>query len=281
MGMDTALADAALKRLPLSKIRRDGDTHVRGLEPENVQRLVDVLESGGKFRDPPRVFFDGSDYWLSHGFHRVEAYQRHGIEKASFEVVGGTVEDARDDACRPHNAAHGLPETRDDRRRRAESLLRFRPKWSNNRLAKHLGMSDKTLKAYRDELAARSEIPNAETREDSSGRQQPASKPRAAAPPKTCPNCGGTSVDEDGDCTACFEPQGDNRQADDPDEQEEEVVQLDEPEVVGDGPAPSFNFNRESDRVYDWNKAQTKKWPADSRQALSTLYKQLSQEAVL
>ena len=61
------------KELELKLIRLDGGTQVRAaIKEEAVMRYATDLEGGSVF-PPMRVFFDGTDYWMSDGFHRYHA----------------------------------------------------------------------------------------------------------------------------------------------------------------------------------------------------------------
>jgi hypothetical protein len=49
-------------------------------------------------------------------------------------------------------------------------------------------------------------------------------------------------------------------------------------------PAPKpkpkpFDFNKAYDKLFEWNRAQIKLWPADTRDAMSQAFRQLSKEA--
>jgi len=63
-----------------------------------------------------------------------------------------------------------------------EKLLRMRSDKSNKAIADQLQVDDKTVASVRADLEGRSEIPNADTRTDTLGRQQPASKPERPTP---------------------------------------------------------------------------------------------------
>ena len=57
-----------------------------------MQENVGRLRSGEKL--PPLVVrFDGTNYWLQDGFHRIEAATRMGFEKVEAEIIAGTLAD--------------------------------------------------------------------------------------------------------------------------------------------------------------------------------------------
>ena len=61
-------------RLEIDGIRRDGGTQPRSkLHRETTELYTERMREGDEF-PPVTVFFDGHEYWLADGFHRVEAW---------------------------------------------------------------------------------------------------------------------------------------------------------------------------------------------------------------
>jgi len=103
--------------LSLGNIRTDGGTQVRqAMNAGKVAEYTNLLNEGGSFDRPPVVFHDGTYYWLADGFHRVEAYSRHGATEIEFVIREGTQRDARLYNIEA-NTRHGLPMTNEDKRR--------------------------------------------------------------------------------------------------------------------------------------------------------------------
>ena len=103
----------------IASIRRDGGTQIRAaLDEATVTHYAAI----GTALPPVRVFYDGKDYWLSDGFHRVEAALRSGRKRIDAEIKKGTRRDAILDAVGA-NATHGLPRSNADKRRAVETLL--------------------------------------------------------------------------------------------------------------------------------------------------------------
>jgi hypothetical protein len=71
---------------------------------------------------PLEVFYDGVDYWLADGFHRVAALTQAGRDMHVAHVHQGTQRQAVLYACGA-NAEHGLPRTAADARRAVERVL--------------------------------------------------------------------------------------------------------------------------------------------------------------
>lgn len=80
--------------LPLASIRTDSGAQMRPRLDDAQLRYLEELVADGAEIDPPDVFFDGGDYWLAHGFHRVEAFSRSGAPSAVCRVHEGSREDA-------------------------------------------------------------------------------------------------------------------------------------------------------------------------------------------
>jgi hypothetical protein len=104
----------ALKSLKLVDIRIDGDTQMRkSVSPEWIQEMVDKMKNGVEY-PPVEARYDGTDYWLSDGFHRYHAHSQMGIKSIEVAYLPGTREDARRDAFKA-NGGHGLPLSREDK----------------------------------------------------------------------------------------------------------------------------------------------------------------------
>jgi hypothetical protein len=135
---------AQSETLSISRIRVDGGTQMRaGLNEQAVKEYVDAIIAGDKLPDPV-TFYDGSEYWLGDGFHRVDAYRRvHGaMHRLNTEVRAGTRRDAVLFAAAA-NAKHGLRRTPEDKQRAVDTLLRDEEwgQWSDREIARHCNVS--------------------------------------------------------------------------------------------------------------------------------------------
>lgn len=115
-------------QLDISLIRTDGGTQPRAeLNQSHLDGLVELLREGGAFKDPVVVFYDGTNYWLADGFHRLEATKIVGLATIDADIKSGTCEDAIEFSCGA-NATHGLPRNSGDKTRAVERLITL-SKW--------------------------------------------------------------------------------------------------------------------------------------------------------
>lgn len=162
-------------------IRLDGDTQPREqIDEATVADYAEAMRDGANF-PAVTVFNDGSARWLADGFHRFHATRAAGLPTILVEEHAGSRRDAVLYGFQA-NIKHGLRETRADKRRKIEVMLRDAEwvSWSDREIARKCGVDHKTVSAARCELVGRGEIPHVDTRTDSAGRQQPAA--RAPAP---------------------------------------------------------------------------------------------------
>lgn len=133
-------------------IHRDGDTQPRAKIDQAVcDEYGERMKAGEKF-PPIDVFFDGNDYWLADGFHRLQAYAMavpaKPIECNLFE---GSLQDAQWHSYSV-NKTHGLRRTNDDKERAVTAALHHpnAAQLSNRQIAEHCGVSEITVRRYRD-----------------------------------------------------------------------------------------------------------------------------------
>ena len=113
--------------IPLTDIKDPGAQMRVEMRPETVNDYASDMLAGAVV--PPVVlFFDGSDYWLADGFHRVEAARKIDRDSILAEVRNGTARDAILHGV-GSNASHGLLRTQADKRRAIERLLTD-PEWA-------------------------------------------------------------------------------------------------------------------------------------------------------
>jgi len=107
----------------INKIRADGGTQMReAIDAVTVATYAGVIEDGGIF-PPVVVFYDGADYWLADGFHRLAAHKEAGEQKIAADVRSGTRIDAVAYAMGA-NHDNGLPRKEGDYRRAYQAGVR-------------------------------------------------------------------------------------------------------------------------------------------------------------
>lgn len=134
-----------LQEINISDIRIDGGTQIRKyLNQDKVSEYAQQMDDGVEF-PPVDVFFDGSSYWLSAGFHRVSGERTRGSTTIKANVHNGTIEDATLFALGSNK--HGLNMTAEDYRRSIEIMLKHAKwsEWSNVKIANHIGVSAMTV----------------------------------------------------------------------------------------------------------------------------------------
>ena len=146
-------------QLSLKSIRIDGGTQSRvELNNATVEEYAEAMHEGATF-PPVVVFFDGATHWLADGFHRYFGADHAGLEEIAADVRQGTQADAQLFSFGV-NADHGLRRTNADKRKAVTGALHHPVscKWSDRQIAKHCGVSDKTVAAVRDSHCGNSEV---------------------------------------------------------------------------------------------------------------------------
>jgi len=136
------------KQLLVESVRIDGKTQSRDrINSETVAEYAEAMSAphqskhgAGEAWPPVTVFFDGTEYWMADGFHRLLAAQRIGRKNIAADVKQGTREDAAWAACAA-NQTHGLRRTNADKRKAVQIALRLHPERSDGALAAHCGVS--------------------------------------------------------------------------------------------------------------------------------------------
>ena len=134
-----------MKEIKIADIRIDGGTQIREkLNSDKVNEYAEQMNDGVVF-PPITVFFDGSSYWLSDGFHRLFAEKQRGTEVIKATVTNGTIDEAEFFACGANK--HGLNMTAGDYRRSIIKMLNNSKAkdFSNIQIANHVGTSASTV----------------------------------------------------------------------------------------------------------------------------------------
>lgn len=161
------------KQIDPKLIRIDGQTQARcAINEETVGEYAEAMSEGAVF-PPVASFFDGTNHWLADGFHRLLAAKRAGLASILVDEFLGTRRDALWHGLAANNE-HGLRETRADRRRKVEIMLRD-DEWrqlSDRVIARQCGVTHRTVASIRQELEGSDQIAHVESRLDAIGRRQ-------------------------------------------------------------------------------------------------------------
>lgn len=141
--------------IELAKIRTDGGTQSRAaINEETVAEYAEAMERPETVFPPVIVYYDGREYWLADGFHRVEAWRRVGRIEVPAEIRQGDRRQAILHSCAA-NAAHGLRRTNADKRRAVWTLVADAEwgEWSDRQIAKQCGVSHTLVANMRREIS--------------------------------------------------------------------------------------------------------------------------------
>ncbi len=109
--------------LKISQIRIDGGTQSRAsIHETTVAEYAEAMADPNTVFPPVIVYFDGKEYWLADGFHRLAAWERIGREDIPVEIRQGDRRRAILHSVAA-NSAHGLRRTNEDKRRAVLTLL--------------------------------------------------------------------------------------------------------------------------------------------------------------
>ncbi len=168
-----------MAELELKQINRSGGTQIRAAyDRATIDRYKDLHESDSKL-PPIIVFYDGTDYWLADGFHRLQAkmetWVTTGERTIDCDIRSGTQRNAIEYALSA-NADHGLPRSGEDIRRAIFRCLDD-AEWSqlsNIKIAKLCGCSESMVRKVKGER---------EEPSHSANEEQPTSEPRPILQP--------------------------------------------------------------------------------------------------
>ena len=178
------------------RIRIDCDTQSRvELNEAIIAEYAEAMERGEEF-PAILVFFDEEtdEFIIADGFHRYHAHQRaRPNDPILAEQRLGTAEDAIW-ASLAANKSHGLQRSNADKRNAVKRAL-LHPKGvklSNRKIAKHVGVTDKTVAIIRCELESGGEIRHLTSRQGLDGKQYPsncAGGNKKSEPQAYCSQC--------------------------------------------------------------------------------------------
>lgn len=157
-------------KLRIDQIKLDGGTQPRAAIDQNAVRdYAEALQNDAQF-PPVTVFYDGNEYWLADGFHRLNAHKYLDWLEIDADVKQGTRREAVLFSVGA-NAVHGLRRTNADKRRAVETLLNDSKwnKWTDREIARQAQVDHKFVGKLRAELTG--DIPSERTYTTKHGTQ--------------------------------------------------------------------------------------------------------------
>lgn len=157
-GDDGGLAAAMgpqVMALNIADVRLDGGTQPRaGIDQAVVADYANDMEANGAEFPPVQVVYDGQEYWLWDGFHRLHARKRNGLYTVPAIVRQGTRRDAVLLSVGA-NATHGFRRTNEDKRRAVLALLHDEEwaQWSDREIARRCAVDNSFVSRVRKELS--------------------------------------------------------------------------------------------------------------------------------
>lgn len=147
--------------LPLAIIRADGGTQPRVAINDTVVDDYATLMRAGSVFPPVTVYYDGTEYWLADGFHRLRAVDWIGGKEIECEIRQGTLQDAQWYSFSA-NKQHGLRRTEEDKQQLIRAALAhpMSAGMSDYAIAKHVGCSSHWVGTIRAEMFPVNEMPS-------------------------------------------------------------------------------------------------------------------------
>src|ERR1700730_7471553 len=116
--------DTNVSELAVADIKVDPECQARAASNDaTINEYAKIMKEGNDNAFPPVVVFhDGTDYWLSDGFHRHSAAQKAGLASLKSKIRQGTHRETILHSVGA-NTTHGLRRTNADKRRAVSILL--------------------------------------------------------------------------------------------------------------------------------------------------------------
>ena len=139
--------DGIVVEVALDELSGSLSPRVAGENPEHVEALSEA------HHPLPPIILHRPTMRVIDGFHRVLAARRRGEEKISAVFFDGSEADAFILAVRA-NVTHGLPLSKEDRKRAARRIIGSHPHWSDRMIAAAVGVSPGTVAEVRGRMRA-------------------------------------------------------------------------------------------------------------------------------
>jgi len=239
--------------IAISTLTCDPDLQVRvRLSKEAISQFAERMKTEADLKafEAVIVYFDGTNYWLADGHHRVEAAKKSGHSNVWAIVRNGERKEALWTAI-TENSKHGVNLTRADRRRSIELIIEQWPEKSTTLIAEATKSSQSTVDRIKRQLTQMGKLKQPHKTIGKDGRVRSASQKKnsTGTPTVTTPTTKATAKKESSTQPALFEAVDD----DNPVEQSSKTVS------VSLGPKVNETFNcgvifepDPDDDYYDW-----------------------------
>jgi uncharacterized ParB-like nuclease family protein len=148
-----AFMKGIIEAIEIEKLRLNGGTQSRAsVNKDLVVEYAEAVKAGKSF-PPIGVVYDGTNYWVWDGFHRVPAHVKAKKTVILAEIRQGTQRDAILLSVGA-NSEHGARRTNEDKRRAVLTLLKDPEwsKWSDREIARQVGVTHPFVAKLRGEL---------------------------------------------------------------------------------------------------------------------------------
>ena len=164
-------------KLPLQKIKCNGGTQPRTtIYDKVIAEYAEAMQEGASF-PPLTVFYDGKEYWLADGFHRLGAAMNLNLDSIECDVHQGTLQDAQWFSFSV-NKSHGLRRTNEDKARAVKAALQHcNGQKSNAEIARHISVSREMVSDHREQLESEGKITTAAHHAESARCDEAAAEP--------------------------------------------------------------------------------------------------------
>jgi len=140
-------------QLKLSDISIDGGTQPRAaIDETTVAEYAEAMEGGDRF-PAVKAVHDGVHYWLVDGWHRFYAAHRVGYLTIEADVITGSLEDAIWLSLGANRENLSLRRTNADKERAVTIALTRWNKYTDGKLAEHIGVSREMVRRHRRQVA--------------------------------------------------------------------------------------------------------------------------------
>ncbi|MEV2196561.1 ParB/RepB/Spo0J family partition protein [Streptomyces phaeochromogenes] len=159
------LAEFPVVKFEIGKLNLEDSPRLEGGSLEHARMLANV------HNELPPIIVRQSTLQVIDGRHRILAAQMKGQSRICARLVNCDERTAFALAVK-ENITHGLPLSLKDRRAAAIRIVASHPHWSDRIVAKHVGLSDKTVSTLRAQDAS-SRLSGPEARVGKDGRRRP------------------------------------------------------------------------------------------------------------